>query len=50
MSVVKVPINGYPYQNIDGVELKEMPERLVDGYVNEAGTYVQRPSGCKQSY
>ena len=43
MPTEKVPIRGYPYQNIDGVELNQQPERLVDGYVDEAGAFIRRP-------
>jgi len=43
MPTAKIQLKGYPYQNIDGVELTIQPERLVDAYVNEAGTYVKRP-------
>lgn len=43
MPPVRLPIKGYPYSNVDGVELTEQPESLIDGYVNEAGTYVKRP-------
>lgn len=43
MPTAKIQLKGYPYQNIDGVELTAQPERLVDAYVDEAGTYVKRP-------
>lgn len=43
MPSVKLPIRGYPYQNIDDTETSVTPAALIDGYVNENNTYVKRP-------
>ena len=47
MPIQRIILKGYPYQNIDGTELVQQPERLVDGYVDEAGAYVKRPGLSK---
>jgi hypothetical protein len=39
----RVPIKGYPYQNIEDVELNEQPRELYNAYMNEANHYIKRP-------
>ena len=43
MQILKLPIQGGAYQNVDEVSLTNGSPALVDGYVNEAGSTVKRP-------
>ena len=38
-----VPINSPPYQNVDGMVLDTLSEKLLDGYIDELGNTNKRP-------
>lgn len=44
MPTVKLPLSSDVYTNVDGVELNDKNQRLIDGYKDELGAIVSRPA------